>query len=729
SLYLRALEIREKALGTKHHDVATSLGSLAALYHSQGQFGKAEPLAQRALAIMEEKLGPDNPDVARSLNNLASIYSAQAQYEQAEPLYMRSLVIWEKSLGGEHPEVARSMGNLAALHVSRGHHKLAEPLFLRSLAIQQSVLGPDHPDAATNLNHLAKLYDSQDRMAQAIDYSRRGFQVVSRRSAAAPEFASSGQAELKSRRRDLAAHIARLYRAQGFALAEESLDAFQLAQASSVGASVAQMAARFAGERGTLAEAIREQQDRAEALVRTERALIRALGQSPAKINPTQVAALREEATTLESALTRLRGEIAARFPEYDALVNPAPIALSEVQKLVRTDEALVLYLTDAAAGTFAWVITRRTFNFFRLEVTEKQIAEHVARLREQLDPVRNPGVQAFDVVAANSLYLQVFAPVESALKGARHVMLVPDGALQSMPFSIMVDRLPNGTRPPSWLIDRFAFSTLPSLSALRALRSFSRATSAKEPFIGFGHPTLQGTSGHPRALTARSLFVPGDAANAASAGRIADVDVIRQAMSLPETAGELYALARTLAAPSASVYLQDRATETNAKRLDLARYRVIAFATHGLVGGEIAGTAEPGLILTPPPTGGSLDDGYLSASEVALLKLNADWVLLSACNTAAPDGTPGAEGLSGLAKAFFYAGARSLLVSNWYVVSDAAVRITTEMLKRHAADPRGGRAEALRLSMQQLRRNPKYSHPLYWAPFIVVGEAGTTSR
>jgi CHAT domain-containing protein len=91
---------------------------------------------------------------------------------------------------------------------------------------------------------------------------------------------------------------------------------------------------------------------------------------------------------------------------------------------------------------------------------------------------------------------------------------------------------------------------------------------------------------------------------------------------------------------------------------------------------GELSGIAEPGLILSPPARATEADDGYLSASEVAQLKLDADWVLLSACNTAAPDGTPGAEGLSGLAKAFFYAGARSLLVSHWAVVSDATVRL-----------------------------------------------------
>lgn len=109
----------------------------------------------------------------------------------------------------------------------------------------------------------------------------------------------------------------------------------------------------------------------------------------------------------------------------------------------------------------------------------------------------------------------------------------------------------------------------------------------------------------------------------------------------------------------------------------------------------------------------------------MALLKLNADWVLLSACNTAAPDGKPGAEGLSGLAKGFFYAGARSLLVSNWYVASKAATQLTTGMFERYGSNPGMGKAEALRQAMHKLRQNPDFAHPLFWAPFSVVGEGG----
>jgi CHAT domain-containing protein len=160
-------------------------------------------------------------------------------------------------------------------------------------------------------------------------------------------------------------------------------------------------------------------------------------------------------------------------------------------------------------------------------------------------------------------------------------------------------------------------------------------------------------------------------------------------------------------------------------KQTVLADYRVVYFATHGLVSGDVAGLSEPSLALTLPREPTELDDGLLTASEVALLKLNADWVVLSACNTAAAD-KPGAEALSGLARAFFYAGARALLVSHWSVHSEAATRLTTSTVAIMKADPTLGRAEALRSAMQAYmndRSSPRNAYPALWGPFSIIGE------
>lgn len=211
--------------------------------------------------------------------------------------------------------------------------------------------------------------------------------------------------------------------------------------------------------------------------------------------------------------------------------------------------------------------------------------------------------------------------------------------------------------------------------------------------------------------------------------GHLADVEKLRNLASLPNTADELLTVAASLGARSDDVHLREAATETVVRETALTDYRVVTFATHALTAGDFAGElAEPALVLTPPDQASERDDGLLTASEVAQLNLNADWVVLSACNTAAADGTPGAEGLSGLAKAFFYAGSRALLVSHWSVETVSAQRLTTGMFAALLENPELGRSEALRLAMLALmedERTPYFAHPLFWAPLTVVGEGG----
>ena len=261
---------------------------------------------------------------------------------------------------------------------------------------------------------------------------------------------------------------------------------------------------------------------------------------------------------------------------------------------------------------------------------------------------------------------------------------------------------------------------------------------------IGFGNPLLDGPDAryvnlakltrekqrcpetHGRQLAARP-DLPSIGGIQTRAG-LADVSHIKLQAPLPETADEVCAVAADVKADASSIHLGAQATERTIKRLsssgELAKYRMVHFATHGVLAGELDGTGEPGLILTPPDKATEEDDGYLSASEIAALKLDADWIILSACNIAAGTATSG-EALSGLARAFIYAQARALLVSHWAVYSDAAVKLITVALSEMAGDPKVGRAEALRRSMVSLidKGQRHEAHPAFWAPFVVVGE------
>jgi CHAT domain-containing protein len=168
---------------------------------------------------------------------------------------------------------------------------------------------------------------------------------------------------------------------------------------------------------------------------------------------------------------------------------------------------------------------------------------------------------------------------------------------------------------------------------------------------------------------------------------------------------------------------------------MNLADRRVIAFASHALVPGDLDGLDQPAIALSAPSITGDNEDGLLTMGEVLGLRLNAAWVVLSACNTAAGEDT-GAEAVTGLGRAFFYAGTRALLVSNWPVETTSAKTLTTELFQRQAANPKLNRAEALNYTMLQLidklsymdnkgRVVFSYAHPIFWAPFSLVGDGG----
>jgi CHAT domain-containing protein len=255
-------------------------------------------------------------------------------------------------------------------------------------------------------------------------------------------------------------------------------------------------------------------------------------------------------------------------------------------------------------------------------------------------------------------------------------------------------------------------------------LRKLPGGNTASRPFFGVGDPVLEGPDPADRQRGGRKR------ATAAPAGYfrngLADVRAVRELTPLPDTAEELRTIGKVLGAEPEAINLRKAASETRVKTTALTDYRVIHFATHGLVAGELSGVSEPALVLTPPDVPTDADDGLLTASEIAALKLNADWVVLSACNTASGGGE-GAEALSGLARAFFYAGARALLVSHWAVYSKAATELTIKTFSTLAVTPNMGRAEAFRRAMLALIEDGK--PPSYWAPFVVVGEGGSAAR
>jgi CHAT domain-containing protein len=375
---------------------------------------------------------------------------------------------------------------------------------------------------------------------------------------------------------------------------------------------------------------------------------------------------------------------------------------------------------------SYIWVITKDRAEWRQLVISADSVAREVTILRGMLDP---DSVKPFDRSLSYQLYKQILGPIEDLISGKNRLSFVLNGALTSLPPQVLITNDPEGKdlASVSWLVRKHAITVLPSTASLKVLRGNIKVRAPADAMIGFGNPVFDRTT----QPTAKRKVVSLDRSLPAFyRGIIADTKLLADALPpLPETAGELRAVAKALGAKPEDIHLGEAANVANVKHAPLENYRVVYFATHALVAGDVEKfakvKAEPSLVLSIPDKPTDEDDGLLRASDVAMLKMNADFVVLSACSTAAGD-KPGAEALSGLARAFFYAGARSLIVSNWEVDSDSTVALMTGLFEALKANPHLSHAEALRLSMLQMISNPSKSewiYPKYWAPFTVVGE------
>jgi CHAT domain-containing protein/tetratricopeptide (TPR) repeat protein len=509
------------------------------------------------------------------------------------------------------------------------------------------------------------------------------------------------------------------------ALAERAFFLQQTVSLARTGAELSIAAARLEAEGPEAAStiaALRESRRRSSALV-LQLARMASLGAGESANAPRLQKEL-GEALRQESAFVEKLREM---FPSYFSWIDRTPVDVKQVQAVLRDKEALVLH--SLGPMQFGIVIRKNAIDLELLKnASRKEVIESIGRFVRQLDPTRlmaaNAGALKFNGKLASTIYAALFGSLEKHLDRIEHVIIVPTFGLESLPFSALLtepsqDEALELSKLPvlSWLAKKHAVSLSPTVRSFVAARQLGgrRGKGHYRPFFGVGNPRLDGGSSSSRQLRYSRVLSRGSAVTA---------EELRALDALPESETELKGIARTLGARDEDLLLGEEATEGNVKRMDLSRYRIVAFATHGLMAGELRPDSEPGLVLTPPAVPTELDNGLLTTTEIASLNLDAELVVLSACNTSASDGTPGAEGLSGLARAFFMAGARALLVSHWPVSSDAAVDLTTRMSLEMSKGAQ--KAEALRramLSLLDVAEMPHYAHPMFWAPFVVVGD------
>jgi CHAT domain-containing protein/Flp pilus assembly protein TadD len=755
-LFRHALEIKQARLGERHPDSATALDNLAAVLDAQSRYAEGEPLHRRALEIRRAVLGEAHPETARAANNLAFSLARQGRPGEAEPLLRQALAGLERSLGARHPTTGMAYGALGSNLLAQGKAAAARPLLERSLSILEAALGPGHPELIRTLVDLsASLVETKAGGPRAVDLALRAADLARRLGNASPppgleptEAALARAREPERRRANPAAYafdavLDRAWRRHVEAPGEASRledAAFAAAQELDVSAAafaVAQVAARTAEGHGELAALVRREQDLSARVRKLDGRLFAALGEDSG------AAALRAELDARTAELAALEARLRSAYPAYFDLVSPAPLTIAEAQRRLRPDDALLLAV-PSGGDLFVFAIAPGRSAWQRIAGAEARIEAIVRGLRCGIDPATcgeaRPPAHGFDLDSAHRLYREIVAPLEPALAGAKRLYAATSGALSALPLALLPVELPASASAADadprhrlaearWLGDRHALVSLPSVSSLGRLARGDRKLAAA--FVGYGDPALdRGEGGRRDAALAGLLFTGTDE----SGVPLANPALLRRLEPVPGTAVELKAMAGILRAPAESIHLAGAATERAVKESPaLAAAGVVAFSTHGLLPNSFGGIAEPGLLLTPPVTPTRQDDGVLTASEVAQMSLAADWVILSACNTATSDGGPGADSLSSLARAFLYAGSRALLASHWRIGDEVTAALVVETLAAERAAPGRGRAAALQSAMRGIRtgRRPdgsaipgwraEWVDPAAWAAFTLI--------
>ncbi len=774
----RALAIEEKLFGRDAMVVGETLAELALQTSNRGRFAEAAALFRRARPIIEASA---NADARARLDSYMALDAANARnYKSALSFAAAATAARRAALassGGfnvqagnsaaepapaDNAELTHSLRIEAEMALRLGHRGLGRasaeealwivteqpglPLWWRADTLslmgeineaQDRVVQAEHDFRdARDLDHtifgdaaptaladftLGEFYTREQLYPAALDAFRAGFDIAKKDRTARAEIQPDVLAEFAA---------AENAAGDGKISPENAAELFRDVQLSGSGAveqAVARMAAQAAATKPALSDLIAraDQAGRARDRAQVE------LAAEYAKLDEERDSAHEQRLTDSMKLAAATADDLTAKaresFPDYARLSDLAPAERDAVQARLAPDEALAVYLVGTRAS-YALVIGAKSFAAVPLTVTRDSLAADVANLRGGLRPALGR-LPAFSVQNAYLLYRQLIEPLRNQLAGVDRLIIVPGPALAALPFDLLVSHTPEPGHQrdyvrAAWLLRQFAVSALPSPRAFVALRDANREErAAHRPFLGVGAPAFRGSNGMQgtRALAELTTSCREDGPIAPS--------LLSALPPLPETAAEVQTVAASVGNSQAVVLLGEQATESNFRSEPLDQFAVIYLATHGLLPGELRCASEPALVFSPPASGTTTanSDGVMNASDIAQLKLNADLVVLSACNTAEDPAGPGGESLEGLSDAFLVAGAHAVIATHWEIASASTKTLMTNMFAR--AHGGAGLAESLRQSQLDLIARPQTAHPFYWAAFTLMGDGGSLRK
>ena len=683
--YFRALSIDAK-VAPGGVDFAHNLVLLGRVARELGDFAKAKKYYDQALPILE-KQAPDSLEIAELSRNRGAIALAQADLAGAEACYRRALAIGEK-LAPASIDHAETLAALAAVALRQGRQNEAAQLFERALLVFETQLsrlgGGELARAGFRARHAAYyneyidllLHQNQPALAFYVLERVRARTILETLAAARLDLRHGVDAGLLERERLLQAEIA----------AKSGL--------------------------------------RAQLLVRHRESGISAVNQ---------------EISDLTLQFQDVEGQIRDQSPAYGSLTQPQPLSVEAVQRLLGRG-ALLLEYSLGDHQSYLWAITPGSARTYQLpgrgEIEKQARRVHGLLTAPGLSVAGETGVQREARLArarkefreaAGELSRMVLGPAAAELN-AKKLLIVSDGALQYIPFAVLPVPGASGVSP-DLLVARHEITNLPSASVMAVLRQ--QAVNRKRPartVAVLADPVFSADDARitskPGKSLARGLVdeLPDSVAERLTRSA-ADVGAGRGAgfylRRLPFSRQEARAILQVAPPGEAKKALDFDASRRVATDPELAKYRIVHFATHGLLNSE--NPELSGLVLSLVDRDGKPQNGFLDLQDIYNLNLPADLVVLSACETGLGKEIAG-EGLIGLTRGFMYAGASRVVASLWSVEDNA----TAELMKRfYRAMLHDGLAPAaaLRKAQMEMLRQPRWTDPYYWGAFVVQGE------
>jgi CHAT domain-containing protein len=757
----RALLSRLSKSGKYHVDTAGVLNVLVYVVQAQGRYQEAEQLQRQVIETFRGLGYPEeSPTMVGAQAFLAQVLNSQRRYDDAAKLYDQ-IDVWTAKWEPSRREVM--IGGLARVSnlLTQGSSTNALEIAQRTYERERGRSGDNSLDTAVSRGYYAIALARTSRPAEALQAFKASIPVLLNSSSGSDDDSGATAAALESRIRFVLEGYLRVLALNpdlaGPNVAEDTFGYADVLRGQAVQRALQASSARSATDNPELANLIRTSQDGEKKIGAAVASLNNLLSMPPPERDEKAVKAIQAEITVLQNAKAAALKEIAKKFPQYGNLVNPPPPAVADLQKQLADDEAILSFYFGRF-DSFVWVARKGSpVRFSRLKMTLGDLNSKVTRLREALEPkaAMVSDIPPFDLKLASELYGLLLKGNEGDWKPAKNLIVVTNGALGLLPLSLLPtapaeikpddDPLFSSYRNVPWLARTHAVTVVPSVSALSTLRKLPPGKPTRQQLIAFGDPYFNkdqaddaAKPGKPVQVADASATTRGVPLKRRSSPQLDDADKADIGMlpRLPDTADELKSIALALQAdPTKVLNLGKDANEKAVKSADLSGFKIVAFATHGLVPGELDGLTQPALALSAPSVSGDEGDGLLTMEEILSLKLDADWVVLSACNTGAGAGA-GAEAASGLGRAFFYAGTRALLVTNWSVHSQSAKDLITDLFKRQADDASLTRGEALRQAMVALMDGKgfvdaagntefAYAHPLFWAPYTIIGDGG----